>query len=294
MAGRRRPSDPPPLEVRQFTPEQAGRAIQLLESRIAEVNALKTIRYNDPKVEVTEQRIRGNILEIFGENSREYRDHQYHNISGGDSITAVGYGEDPSYQQAQYQQDFEKGISRTTAMLGGLIDTVRERTDAHRPSARESVPETATGGVSNDVFVVHGRKPGPREEVARLLAKLGLKPIILHEQPSEGRTIIEKIEWRSDVGYAVVLLTADDRGGLIDADPSTYNPRARQNVILELGYFLGKLKRQRVCVLYEKGVEIPSDYQGVVYVPLDERGAWKFELAKEMRAVGFNIDLNLI
>ena len=156
------------------------------------------------------------------------------------------------------------------------------------------MPETATGGVSNDVFVVHGRKPGPREEVARLLAKLGLKPIILHEQPSEGRTIIEKIEWRSDVGYAVVLLTADDRGGLIDADPSTYNPRARQNVILELGYFLGKLKRQRVCVLYEKGVEIPSDYQGVVYVPLDERGAWKFELAKEMRAVGFNIDLNLI
>jgi len=292
MPGRRQP-DPPPLEVRRFTPEQAEHAIHLLERRIAEVDALKVLRYNDPKVEVTEQRIRTTILDIFGENSPEYREHQYHNISSGESIAVAGYGEDPSYQQGQYQRNFVRGIPRTTALLGSLINTVRERPRVAHPAARESDPETAAA-VSNDVFIVHGHKPGPREEVARLLGNLGLNPIILHEQPSQGRTIIEKIEGRSDVGYAVVLLIADDRGGLVDADPSTYKPRARQNVILELGYFLGKLRRHRVCVLYEQGVEIPSDYQGVVYVALDARGAWKFELAKEMRAVGFNIDFNRI
>jgi len=131
--------------------------------------------------------------------------------------------------------------------------------------------------------------------VARVIGKLGLKPIILHEQASEGRTLIEKFEDHAEVGFAVVLLTGDDRGGRIriDADPATYQPRARQNVVLELGYFLGKLKRQRVCVLYEEGVEMPSDYNGVVYVPLDPGGAWRLRLAKEIKVVKPGIDLNL-
>ena len=144
------------------------------------------------------------------------------------------------------------------------------------------------------VFIVHGREEGPRESVARFVARLGLNPIILHEQPDQGRTIIEKFEEHSaDVRYAIVLLTADDRGGLADAKPSTYRPRARQNVILELGYFLGKLGRRRVSVIYEEAVEIPSDYQGVLYTPLDPGTAWRFKLAREMKAAGFDIDLNL-
>jgi len=110
---------------------------------------------------------------------------------------------------------------------------------------------------------------------------------------SEGRTIIEKIERHSGVGYAVVLLTGDDRGGLAGTEPGGYQPRARQNVVLELGYFLGKLGRRHVCVLHEPGVEIPSDYDGVVYVPLDPGGAWQLRLAREMKATAFkDIDLN--
>lgn len=68
--------------------------------------------------------------------------------------------------------------------------------------------------------------------------------------------------------------------------------RARQNVILELGFFLGKLGRKRVCALYEEGVEIPSDYDGVIFVPLDKNGAWHLSLAKELKAAGLSIDLN--
>lgn len=290
MPTRRQPV-PPPIEVRRFTPEQAAWAINLLESRIADVKALETLRYDDPKVDVALQKIRGNTLEIFGENSREYREHQYYNISGGDSIAVVGWGDNPGYHEAQCQRDFLKGIPRTITMLGGLIDTVRERTDAGRPVVEAPKMAAAAG---NNVFIVHGRKDGPREAVARFVGKFGLNPIILQEQASEGRTLIEKVERHSEeVRFAVVLLTAEDLGGLSDTDPKTFQRRARQNVILELGYFVGKLGRRRVCVLHEEGVEVPSDFHGVVYVPLDGAEAWKLRLAREMKATGLDIDLNL-
>lgn len=123
--------------------------------------------------------------------------------------------------------------------------------------------------------------------------QLGYTPVILQEEVSGGRTIIEKFERHSaDVAYAVVLFTAEDRGGLMSADPSTHRPRARQNVILELGYFIGTLTRHRVCVLYEEGVEVPSDIHGIEYIPLDTGGAWRLRLAKEMKAAGLNVNLN--
>ena len=148
--------------------------------------------------------------------------------------------------------------------------------------------------VHTTVFIVHGRNEPIREKVARLVTSLNYKPVILHEQPSKGRTIIEKFEVNSDVAYAVVLLTGDDKGGVATDDPVSYRLRARQNVILELGFFLGRLGREKVCALYEDGVEIPSDYQGVVFVQLDDNDAWKLALAKEMKAAGLRIDMNKI
>jgi hypothetical protein len=146
MPTRGRP-DPPPIEVRRFTPEEAAWAINLLESRVADVKALETLRYDDPKVEVALDKIRGNIVEIFRENSREYREHRFYNISGGDSIAVMGFGDDSSYHEAQCQRDFLNGIPRTITMLGGLIDTVRERTNkaqaavgAPAPAQESAVP----------------------------------------------------------------------------------------------------------------------------------------------------------
>ncbi len=136
---------------------------------------------------------------------------------------------------------------------------------------------------SNNVFIVHGHDHTLKLDVARTLEKLGLNPIILNEKPNSGQTIIEKLEKHSDVGFAVVLLTPDDEGKQITS--SKLNPRARQNVLIELGYFIGKIGRQRVCPIYVEGVEIPSDFDGVVYVPFDK--AWKFELCKELKAAGY-------
>jgi len=142
------------------------------------------------------------------------------------------------------------------------------------------------------IFLVHGHDEGTREAAARFLEKLELEPLILHEQPNKGKTIIEKFVDHSDVSFAIVLLTADDRGGPFSEPYETQRPRARQNVIFELGFFLGKLGRDKVCALYHEGVEIPSDYQGVLFVKLDKVGAWKSLLAREMKEVGLPVDMN--
>ena len=139
--------------------------------------------------------------------------------------------------------------------------------------------------------MVHGHDETIREKVAGFLRKLDLEPIVLHEQPNIGRTIIEKFVDYADVGFAVILLTPDDVGAVKNKE-NDLKPRARQNVIFELGYFVGILGRNKVCALKEKNVETPSDYDGVVYTDLDAAGAWKMEVVRELKGAGFEIDAN--
>ncbi|GAB5447393.1 MAG: hypothetical protein Gyms2KO_22660 [Gymnodinialimonas sp.] len=120
---------------------------------------------------------------------------------------------------------------------------------------------------SNKIFIVHGHDGEARETVARFVEKLGLSAIILHEQANKGRTVIENVEANSEIGFAIVLLTPDDLGRAVARDE--LEPRARQNVLLELGYFIGKLGRDKVCALKKGAVEIPSDFAGVVWEDMD-------------------------
>ena len=117
--------------------------------------------------------------------------------------------------------------------------------------------------------------------------------MILREQPNAGKTVIEKFGDFADVGYAIVLLTPDDQGAETLKPFQEQRKRARQNVIFELGYFIGKLGRDKVTALYMSDVEIPSDYSGVLFTSVDDRGAWRLELAGELKAAGFAVDLNL-
>ena len=137
------------------------------------------------------------------------------------------------------------------------------------------------------IFLVHGHDTGLLHEVARFLERLKQTPVILREQPNAGKAIIEKLGDFPDVGYAIVLLTPDDRGAPSSVPFETQRPRARQNVIFELGYFIGKLGRDRVAALCAPDVEIPSDYSGVLFTTLDDRGAWRFELARNLKHAGF-------
>lgn len=131
-----------------------------------------------------------------------------------------------------------------------VLDSCLDQLEALVPGSPVVPSNSPRPSPNARLFVVHGRNEGIRESVARFLESLGLPVTILHEQPNKGRTIIEKFEdYADDVGFAVVLLTGDDRGGLAETPPKGFLPRARQNVILELGFFLGKIDRERVCPL---------------------------------------------
>lgn len=145
---------------------------------------------------------------------------------------------------------------------------------------------------SSRIFVVHGHNELYKTEVARLLEKFKLKPIILHEQADKGLTIIEKFEQHADVGFAIIILSKDDVGKSITS--RTTQPRARQNVVFEFGYFFGRIGRNKVLALYENGVELPSDVSGILYKSLDNSKSWQLEVAKELKSAGYEIDLNIL
>jgi predicted nucleotide-binding protein len=187
-----------------------------------------------------------------------------------------------------FYSDVEYYVNRLESILSRL-ELIPESAVLVQPVEAQSIgshPE-----VSRRVFVVHGHDEEAKQSVARCLEKLELEAIILHEQPSQGRTIIEKFEDYADVGFAVVLLTPDDMGAAKD-ETGNLRPRARQNVVFELGFFVGKLGRQQVCALHKGDVEIPSDFAGVLWVPMDPKRAWRFTLGREMKAAGLDVDLN--
>jgi len=195
---------------------------------------------------------------------------------------AVGEDSAKSFETLErHASDWSTGRTAQIGMLEGIVARRNEADQQTVSIGPSAVRVPITVPVSKRVFVVHGHDHGSKESVARFLERLGLEVVILHEKANEGLTVIEKIETHSDVGFAVILLTPDDVGAAKN-DAQKLQSRARQNVILELGYFLGKLKRNRVCALYVPGVEIPSDYGGVLFVELDSKGAWRTQLAQEL------------
>jgi len=141
------------------------------------------------------------------------------------------------------------------------------------------------------ILLIHGRDEATKETVSAFIEKLGLRASILHEQPNEGRSIIEKFGEPSNIDFAIILFTPDDIAAPRNK-PKERQTRVSQNVIFEFGYFLGKLGQGRVCVLCKEGVEIPPDCSGVTYIPMDSRGGWRLLVAKEIKQAGIEIDLN--
>jgi predicted nucleotide-binding protein len=209
-------------------------------------------------------------------------------------------GHDEEIERSDLEQLAAKGyLHQSFGSSGGYTVSVTAE-GHHYYDERKDVTVTRSSASSDPhklrhVFVVHGHDEARRDAVALFLGRVGLVPIVLQDKTSRGRTIVEKFEdHAAEAGFAVVLMTGDDIGGVKSDPPASLKPRARQNVIFELGYFSGKLGRGNVCALHESGVEIPSDYQGVVYIPLDPNGAWRLTLAREMRDAGLPADLNRI
>jgi len=216
-------------------------------------------------------------------------------VLGLQLLLILKFGDDPDYM-VNFAHTFYNGGSRkiirdiqaVTSQL--IIPFVRDYKDYIESNGE---PENSLAvPLSSKVFIVHGHDGEARETVARFIGNIGFEPIILHEQANKGRTVIEKVEANSDVGFAVVLLTPDDLGRA--NNQNELEARARQNVMLELGYFIGKLGRDKVCALRRGDVSIPSDFAGVVWEDMDDNGGWKQALARELQAAGHTIDWNKI
>ncbi len=216
------------------------------------------------------------LIKRYGEESYEVREFQKTSFSLG----AGYYASEEAFIQA-----CRNGLATMKEIFDIYLNEIREGSKQQTESKKE------IGVLKRDfsrVFIVHGHNGELKEGVARLLEQQGIQPIILHEQANQGATIIEKIEAHSDVQAVVCLFTADDLGR---NKSETEQPRARQNVVFETGYFMGKLGRDRVMMLSDKGIELPSDLQGVVYTDTEQ---WKMNLLKELKKIGYSVDANTL
>lgn len=267
-------------------------ALPKLQRRITELEKfdVKTIRKRwDPVMEALAKMVNGTLQEVLGHGTVEYNEYSVYSL---DTLPLmIGGGPDPL---PHVQDGYQEGIESAVLKLKTLKTLFEERIADAAPGIvpNPGFPTQDAEG-SKRIFIVHGWDEGAKETVARYISKLDLKPVILHEQANQGRTIIEKFEIHGGVEYAIVIFTPDDIGYPAD-EPAQAKPRPRQNVILELGFFMAALGRDRVCVLHKGSVEIPSDYAGVLYVEFDNGGAWRFTVAREMKSVGIDIDMNKV
>ena len=196
----------------------------------------------------------------------------------------------PFYVTDQYFKRKESWDSGRKKMLI-LLNTILEELTLFDTTEKVNKIQKSEGKLSNSIFLVHGHDEEMKQSVARVLEKLELKPIILHEKPDRSRTIIEKFTEYSNVHFAVVLLSPDDIAYQKENSPEKAKTRARQNVIFELGFFIGKLGREHVFMLHkeEENFELPSDYSGVLYTPYDSSGNWRYKLVQELKVLGFKV-----
>lgn len=180
----------------------------------------------------------------------------------------------------------KEGLQHISGLFKGFIDQLEVFGDNEKAQGETQIKKT----LSRKVFIVHGHDESAKNEIEIFLKENHLEPIVLHRQTDGGNTLIEKIEKYSDVAYAIVIITPDDT--VIGSGPSvskisSQEGRARQNVIFEWGYFLGKYGRERVCCVYKQGVVLPSDLSGLVYKPFQHSiEEVKYSLLKELQAVG--------
>lgn len=206
---------------------------------------------------------------------------------------SVYFRKRPGENEAQYfwRQDGETVSSYIDSLILDIQNDEYEITQAPQIEKNKAKEPENQDIAKNKVFIVHGHDGESKEKVARFIEKLGFEAIILHEKASKGMTIIEKIEkYSNEVSFGIVIYTPDDLGNVKSvADSGELNSRARQNVVFEHGYLIGKLGRSNVAPLVEDSIELPNDISGIVYISDND---WQIDIAKEMKSAGYHIDFN--
>ena len=240
------------------------------------------VRCSDPRFKEWEFRADRFLAKHYGQESEERI-----------RFSGVDFGEYHGQNDILAGVRCKSGLQEAKAIFKVYLDEL-EQEDFDRAAERIKAVGGEVVKINNwvekkydKVFIVHGHDNALKQEVARIIEKQGLEAVILSEQANGGKTIIEKIEENSDVGAAICLFTGDDYGRAKDA--TSENLRARQNVVFEAGYFMGKLGRGNVILIASPDIEIPSDLQGVVYTNKD---MWQTDVLRELKAIGYNVDFN--
>ena len=242
---------------------------------------LKLNNYNDDKVEL--KRIKNTLqmyIETLFPNDKDDWNSKIFHINFTPPVVSRGLG---NIERCADSGEFQRGKEE----LSNVIDLIIEKIEIVGEQETNTNPKANCD--NKRIFIVHGHDNETKEAVARVLQLLGLEVIILNERSNQGKTIIEKLEHYGDVGYAVILLTPCDIGKA--KEEIVFMSRARQNVIAELGYFISRLGRDRVSIIHRADTEVPSDFKGLGYISYDN-SSWKFELARELKTAGYNIDAN--
>lgn len=252
--------------------------LEMIDSLVSDLDTLEV--YDKGALDALRKRAMMVLTKYFG------KDNDY-------AVEINGMWFYPTYPDASADEKLEAWNESATEFRN-VLRTAREDIQLSEGISASQARSAGAAIVSTDVFVVHGHDEELKQSVARTLEKLGLNPVILHEKANKGRTIIEKFSDYSNVEFAVVLLSPDDIARARNSDSESY--RARQNVVLELGFFLGKLGRERVASIFRphEDFEMPSDYDGVIFIEYNDSGTWRFKLAKELKEAGYEIDFNAI
>jgi predicted nucleotide-binding protein len=234
---------------------------------------------SDPRIGSLEASIKHVLTQAFSDESERRL------YEAAASLDRAGISYAAKTPLEEVVQGLIQGKEQAIALLNRAIEALEDKiTDL----GISQEPAVSPAEFSKDVFIVHGHDDPAKMEVAHLIERAGLNAVILHEKPNAGRTIIEKFEKHGgSAGFAVVLLTPDDVGGPNRGD---LRPRARQNVIGEMFWFAGKLGRGRICALKKGDLEIPTDFAGIVYTDMDDRGTWKAKLLQELETAGYEVD----
>jgi predicted nucleotide-binding protein len=220
----------------------------------------------------------------FNKENNEYKE-SYDNVD--DIYFMSGSQQSPADELKEFKNDIKDKLSN--------LKKLRAKTDLLKTNLVDNniFNKSSITVDKSQVFIVHGHDEVAKSKTARFIEKLGFEAIILHEQASSSKTIIEKIEEYSNVGFGIILYTPCDIGGKQIENPNLKS-RARQNVIFEHGFLIGKIGRSNVCALVKGEIETPNDISGVVYVTMDEADAWRYTIAKELKKAGYEIDMNKI
>lgn len=270
MATRKPP--PPPAQA-NLTVDQMRKGIARLERLIGEIEAFDVTKLTKrwgPEQTTLETTIEGTLTSVFGHETVEYRRYaQATKLDHGAVVMSFGMrARDEGHEARQYVSE---GKVQAVQILRSAINWLHDEIGDATGNSPADVPAQASAPLSQKIFIVHGHDEGARQTVARFIERIGFKAIILSEQANQGRTVIEKIEAHGDVGFAVVLLTPDDIGG---KDADSLRPRARQNVLLELGYFIGLLGRKHVCTSDFKVPWLPAAWPATHGASSDRAPAW--------------------